>query len=117
MTVNLTDAPAAPYGFVGSGCDGVTLNAGASCTVTVQFAPAAAGTFNDTISYSAGGATISLQLSGSPSAANGGSGGGGGTGGGGASGAGSLLLLVAFVLWRGRRIRGATDARHGLLVA
>ncbi len=70
----------------------MTLAPGQSCTLTVQFRPAASGTFNDSFTFSAGGVSRTVTIDGTPSAGSGGGGGGGG----GSSGSGCFIATAAF---------------------
>ena len=94
MTVQITDPLASPYSFANAAtCAGVTLAPGQSCTLTVQFRPAASGTFNDSFTFSAGGVSRTVTIYGTPSA---GSGGGGGRAAGSSSGSGCFIATAAF---------------------
>jgi len=58
-------APAFPAGFTGTNKCGTTLGAGASCTILVQFVPAAAGPVSGTISIPVTGLTaLSVEAAG-----------------------------------------------------
>lgn len=58
-------------GFAASGCAGASLSSNQSCTISVSFAPAAAGTVNGSLSiaHNAAGSPASVALSGTGSAA------------------------------------------------
>ena len=49
LTVGTVTAPSPPFSVVSDGCTGQTVAPGASCVVTVRFAPTAEGTFTDTM--------------------------------------------------------------------
>lgn len=64
VAVSLTDSVEAPYSLVNAtNCD-LTLAAGASCTLTVIFAPAAVGNFNDSLTLNIGGTPSVVTLTG-----------------------------------------------------
>jgi hypothetical protein len=62
LTVNSVGAPAAPFSMTGAPAAGTVLTGGQSVTVTVRFAPTAAGTFTSSIpiATSVGPATVAL---------------------------------------------------------
>jgi hypothetical protein len=55
-----------PFSIAGSSCAGATLDAGQTCTVTVQFAPTTVGSFSGslTIKDNATAGTKTVKLSG-----------------------------------------------------
>lgn len=67
----ISGAAASGAGFAASGCAGASLSNNQSCTISVTFAPAAAGTVNGSLSiaHNAAGSPSSVVLSGSGSAA------------------------------------------------
>jgi hypothetical protein len=67
----VSGATASGAGFSASGCAGASLANNQSCTISVSFAPAAAGTVNGSLSiaHNAAGSPSSVSLSGSGSAA------------------------------------------------
>ena len=62
LTVNSVGAPALPFTMSGAPANNTVLNGGQSVTVTVQFAPTAAGTFTSSIpiATTAGSASVAL---------------------------------------------------------
>ena len=67
LTIGTASVGGAPYSVTGN-CDGETLAPGASCVVTVTFAPTAAGTFNDSVSVTSDANDVSATLEGTATA-------------------------------------------------
>lgn len=70
VSVALTDGLAAPFSFQNAAACDLTLNAGQSCTLTVVFAPTAAGAINDSFTLNAGGTVYTVAVTGAPGVPN-----------------------------------------------
>jgi hypothetical protein len=62
LLVGAIDAPAAPFGFASDACSGATLAPGASCTVSIDVAPALERNYAAALAISANGATSEIAL-------------------------------------------------------
>ncbi len=71
-TVGSADPLAAPFSLTADGCSNQTVAPAASCTVTISFAPTAAGTFTDSVnipSNDTAKASVTVSVSGAGSSA------------------------------------------------
>jgi uncharacterized repeat protein (TIGR01451 family) len=71
VDLTLTDDLAPPFSIQNpEACDDVTLGQGESCTLTINFNPVVEGSFSDSFSVDASGATLEVGVSGTPGLPN-----------------------------------------------